>query len=275
MVYSEVNDVKVKILRGVKMEQNALVGKLQKRRNDLSELEKRVLDFILNDYTSIANMNIDDIAEKLFVSTATVSRCSQKLGYQGYRELKYALLQNQPDLNKVHNVQSFDVEMNDFMNENLVNLQNTMNEINIQDIEKAVAFIRDARVIEVISVGASLVNGIDLSRKLTFLGKVAHARTDWDELEAVTHNLDQESLAICVSSSGETSHIVRYAQQLRDNQVPIISIVSNRNSKLAQLSTITLIAKTNSIYIGNVDLSSRHAAMFIIDFLLMMYGKQL
>lgn len=85
MVYSEVNDVKVKILRGVKMEQNALVGKLQKRRNDLSELEKRVLDFILNDYTSIANMNIDDIAEKLFVSTATVSRCSQKLGYQGYR----------------------------------------------------------------------------------------------------------------------------------------------------------------------------------------------
>lgn len=30
MVYSEVNDVKVKILRGVKMEQNALVGKLQK-----------------------------------------------------------------------------------------------------------------------------------------------------------------------------------------------------------------------------------------------------
>ncbi len=49
------------------MEQNALVGKLQKRRNDLSELEKRVLDFILNDYTSIANMNIDDIAEKLFV----------------------------------------------------------------------------------------------------------------------------------------------------------------------------------------------------------------
>jgi len=67
MVYSEVNDVKVKILRGVKMEQNALVGKLQKRRNDLSELEKRVLDFILNDYTSIANMNIDDIAEKLFV----------------------------------------------------------------------------------------------------------------------------------------------------------------------------------------------------------------
>jgi len=75
------------------MEQNALIGRLQKKRNDLSELEKRVLDFILNDYELIANLSIDDIANKSFVSTATVSRCSQKLGYQGYRELKYALLQ--------------------------------------------------------------------------------------------------------------------------------------------------------------------------------------
>ncbi|HBV04702.1 MurR/RpiR family transcriptional regulator [Mammaliicoccus lentus] len=257
------------------MEQNALIGRLQKKRNDLSELEKRVLDFILNDYELIANLSIDDIANKSFVSTATVSRCSQKLGYEGYRELKYALIQNQSKLESNNVVQSFSTEIHDFMIENINNLQRTIDDINIDDLEKTVSYISNAQVIEIISVGASLVNGLDLSRKLTFLGKIAHARTDWDELDAITHNLNADSLAICISSSGETSHMINYAKKLKSNHVPIVSIVSNRNSQLAQLSTVALIAKTNNIYIGNVDLSSRHATIFIIDLILMMYGKQL
>lgn len=160
------------------MEQNALIGRLQKKRNDLSELEKRVLDFILTDYELIANLSIDDIANKSFVSTATVSRCSQKLGYEGYRELKYALIQNQSKLESNNVVQSFSTEIHDFMIENINNLQRTIDDINIGDLEKTVSYISNAQVIEIISVGASLVNGLDLSRKLTFLGKIAHARTD-------------------------------------------------------------------------------------------------
>lgn len=275
MLINITDNVKLDNIKGDNMEQNALIGKLQKKRNDLSELEKRVLDFILNDYELIATMTIDDIANRLYVSTATVSRCSRKLGYEGFRELKYTLIQNQTKLKKSKEVQNFSAEINEFMIENVNNLQNTINDINIKDLETAVTYINRAQVIEIISVGASLANGLDLSRKLTFLGQIAHARTDWDELEAISHNLNDDCLAICISSSGETSYMINYAKKLKSKHVPIISIVSNRNSQLAQLSTIALIAKTNNIYIGNVDLSSRHATIFIIDLILMMYGKQL
>ena len=64
MLINITDNVKLDNIKGDNMEQNALIGKLQKKRNDLSELEKRVLDFILNDYELIATMTIDDIANR-------------------------------------------------------------------------------------------------------------------------------------------------------------------------------------------------------------------
>nr|WP_263313484.1 MurR/RpiR family transcriptional regulator [Mammaliicoccus sp. Marseille-Q6498] len=255
------------------MEQNSIIGSLQKKKSTLSELEKRVLDFILNKYQKISSMSIDDISREVYVSTATISRTSQKLGYEGYRELKYAIIQNQSSTIQNKDDNNFDVEIKNFMQENINNLKGTIDNLEDDDLIKAVHLISHASLIEIMGVGASLTNGMDLARKLTFLGKIATSRTDWDELYAISNNMTENDLAICMSSSGETTHVINYAKRLKNNNVPILAIVSNRDSQLAKLSTITLVAKTNHLYIGDVDLSSRHSALFIIDLLLMMYAK--
>ncbi len=47
----------------------------------------------------------------------------------------------------------------------------------------------------------------DFARKLTFLGKKAYARSDWDEQAAAVKNLDGQDLAIFVSYRSEERRV--------------------------------------------------------------------
>ncbi len=70
------------------------------------------------------------------------------------------------------------------------------------------------------------------ARKLTFLGKKAYARSDWDEQAAAVKNLDGQDLAIFVSYTGETKGILAYARVAQEQQVPMISLISTKGSTL-------------------------------------------
>ena len=91
--------------------------------------------------------------------------------------------------------------------------------------KQMMTLIHQSNTIEVFGLGGSFPICTDFARKLTFLGKKAFARSDWDEQEAAVSNLNQEDLAIFVSFTGETKGILSYAQIAQRQQVPIISII--------------------------------------------------
>lgn len=70
---------------------NIFFKKLIAKRKDLSNLESQVLEYILKYPNKVAELNIDEFSEGIFVSTATVSRTCKKLGFKGYQQLKYSL----------------------------------------------------------------------------------------------------------------------------------------------------------------------------------------
>ena len=56
---------------------------------NLSKSEESILNTLkINNY-DITNFDIADFAKTFFVSNATVTRFSQKLGFSGYQELRY------------------------------------------------------------------------------------------------------------------------------------------------------------------------------------------
>lgn len=57
---------------------NIFFKKLIAKRKDLSNLELQVLDYILKYPNKVSELNIDEFSEKIFVSTATVSRTCKK-----------------------------------------------------------------------------------------------------------------------------------------------------------------------------------------------------
>lgn len=53
------------------MTTEGLIALLEKKRNHLSKIENQVLDYILTHMTEISSQTIYEVAQALFVSTAT------------------------------------------------------------------------------------------------------------------------------------------------------------------------------------------------------------
>ncbi|MGX7109476.1 MurR/RpiR family transcriptional regulator [Facklamia miroungae] len=248
-------------------------NQLVKRSGELSELENKILEFLLDNLQVINDLSIEDIAQELYVSTASISRTTKKLGFEGYREFKFFVNQT--------------IETNDYMfdikrkeaNELLYKkhlheeIENVFKHIDRERIITAANMIHQANSIEIISMGASTSAGNDLSYKLLTLNKKAAARIDWDELEIISKNLNPNDLAILISLSGETKGILNYAKNLVSNRTPVLSIVGTKNSTLEKITKNTIIAVSKPNYIGKIDMSSRVPMLIIIDYILDIYSK--
>lgn len=249
---------------------SSFISLLEKKRSSLSKIENEVLDYIIEHLSTITTKTIYEVASELFVSTATISRAAKHLGYQGFKELKYAIDQTMPVEIQNDHLQHFQT----ITNRMITNVTETFQQLNEKKAMQVITMIDQSNTIEIFGLGGSFPICTDFARKLTFLGKKAYARSDWDEQKAVISNLSREDLAVFVSFTGETHSILTYAQIARKRKVPIISIISSKGSNLEKLSTVTLFAKGTSQYYTNVDLSSRFSSICLFDTVLMMYAEQ-
>lgn len=240
------------------------------KRNKLSDLESQVLDYILEKPKKVENYTSEELSKEIFVSTATISRTCKKLGFSGFQELKYALtqhLEQNPRINK--DIIDADVEGNleRFEKETEDNLEIIGTNVNIEIVN----LLKDSSHVEFFGVGNSLPICLEGARKMTFAGRIATARSDWDELRIVANNLQENDLAIIISLSGETLHIIEYMTILKENNVPIIAITGNNNNHLSDNATISLNANIQGYYFGEVDMSSRFPLSMILDLIILKY----
>ncbi|MDR0921789.1 MAG: MurR/RpiR family transcriptional regulator [Lactobacillales bacterium] len=245
------------------------------KKQHLSDVENQVLEYILANIHVVVNQTIDEVAKTMFTSTATISRTAKHLGFTGFRELKYAIAEYEEN-EKISSIKLKNKEPNYSKLAEILHQQllHTFEQLSQEKISEIVLHIHEADNIELLGVGGSLANCIDAARKLTFLGKKASARVDWDELRAVSHSLTKNDLAILVSHSGETIHILEYATILMERNVPMVAIVGSEDSSLESLSTYTLKAEMTPLYFGEVDLSSRISLTGLLDTLLISYAEK-
>ncbi|MCM3032291.1 MULTISPECIES: MurR/RpiR family transcriptional regulator [unclassified Niallia] len=247
---------------------NILLKRLAQSKGELSELEKQVLDYIIANPALVAESSLDHLSKALFISTATISRTCKRLGFSGFQDLKYSLNKDsEQELYKeaVHPPSFLTAHMDRVKQE----MEWTLEHINELDIHKAASFIHESNFIEFFGVGASLPTCIDAARKLTFAGIICNAREDWDELRCVANGLSNKDLAILVSYSGETAHILDYAAILKERAVKTIAIVGRKSSRLKDLADITFQARIQNCYLGDLDMSSRFPLSILLDFIIL------
>lgn len=246
--------------------------RLLQKRETLSLLEKQVLEYILSHPEKIIQMNLSQVSKETFVSTATISRTCKQLGYAGFQELKYTFSQYVKTEKQQLPLSFSSITGIEEMAERIrVEVDQTLSHLNKENLSKGADYLIKSNRVEFFGVGASLPSCLDAARKLTFSGRIANAREDWDELRAVAHSLTPDDVAILVSYSGETIHIIEFATILKERNVPIIGIIGTDNSQLEQLASLTYQAKITNCYYGDVDMSSRIPLNLVLEFLIIHY----
>ncbi|MEI5994251.1 MurR/RpiR family transcriptional regulator [Candidatus Enterococcus mansonii] len=248
---------------------SVFLKKLYKHNDKLSRLEQQVLAYIIENPAEIAQSRIGEAAKKMYVSTATISRTSKALGYSGFQELKYALIryleeEQRPVYRPSANFTQLAKRVQHEISE-------TLQLVNQEQLDKGAHLLANSQRVEFFGVGSSYSCCFEAARKLTFAGRIANAREDWDELRIVAEHLTKTDVAILVSYSGETILPLEYIAILKENNVPIIAIIGSKNSPLEELATLVFHVKVTNGYYGEIDMSSRIPMHLVLELLILHY----
>lgn len=251
----------------------SFMKRLVRKRDELSQLEKQVLDFIKHEPKKITSLRLSEAADLMYVSTATVSRTCKKLGFQGYQDFKLQLqlfMKNDDQEEKtvltshlVEHVQRYERDM-----------QEAIKRLDENELKLAAKMIEKADYIEWIGVGHSYPVCWDASKKLQLLGKKSIARMDWDDIRSSTLSLSKNDLVIFVSFSGETLNILEFAHLVKNQGTPILSIVGTKENHLASLSSKVFYTPIENYQPGDLDLSFRGPFQMLIDLILIEFSNR-
>lgn len=248
-----------------------LLKRMVQRREQLSELEKQVFDYIIRNPETVAGLKLDELSKRLFVSTATISRTCRQLGFRGFQDMKFALeqhvIKDKPEVPSGSPGSFLSAHLDRFRRE----MEHTLELTDQNKIKQAAEWIDESVHVEFFGVGNSFPPCLDAAKKLMFAGKMCSAREDWDELRSAAASLGPKDAAILVSFSGETVYIKEFAHILMERKTKTIAITGNEPNRLREMADLSIRVGIEHCYYGELDMCSRFPFIMVLDAIILAY----
>ncbi len=236
---------------------------------DITAAEKRIADFILEKPEEFYKFTIKDLASRTRVSLPTVFRFARRLGFEGFKDFKVALIRDVgvglyvlPDAMDGGSVEGV---AHGVFEQEIVNLRETLSNIEYPAIEKTVAAIRKARRILLFAVSSSVPIAFDFYWKLSLAGFDCFHNTDVFIQKMTARNSRRGDLAFGISFSGRTREVVECLKIARENGTRTVCLTTFLNSPITQFADIKLFTAPVKTLFQKIDIPSRMAQMAILD----------
>ena len=203
--------------------------------NQLNEVETGIVTSIINHIENDERkINIAQIANENFVSTAFISKMCKRLGFSGYTDMVFQL-SRQHDETKPQSV--FDLKsLIDNYSKDTVNLFMDC----LRRFHNRNCFVVGAGFADVTAdyiTHRMAVCGFPVFNRVHFYDYVLFRENNADPMQS---NIEP-SFLIAISQSGETDTILNDVRRAKQNGFQIISFTKMENSTLAGLSDITFV----------------------------------
>lgn len=245
---------------------------------DLSPSERHVVDYILANYRDVCNMGIVELGDKTFTSTTTVKRLCRKLGVESYTSFRMMLSAAQDGYTYradagaggqvlLSRYDSMGEILEKVSQQNASSIRQTAGLIDPQVLEQVVARMATARRIDFYGVGSSYVVALDAQMKCMRMKIPSTAYNDRLSMLTGAGAYSEGALAFLLSHTGETDDMVELARVLCRYQVPTVAITSAGSCTLSELCLYCLQVDSGTGMDGLDGMSSRIAALNMIDVL--------
>lgn len=248
--------------------------RVQAMYSSLRDSEKKIADYIKENYQNIMNLTITELAEKSGTSEAAVVRLCKSLGYKGFQEFKIKAAQDviQPS-RQVHEAIERDDDLptikKKVFNAHIQTLIDTLEILNDEDFEKAVDLIANANRLEFYGEGGSGVVALDAQHKFLKIGLKSFASID-SNLQAMLASLLQKGdVVVGISHSGASRNLIESLEIAKKMGASIIAITNYSKSPILKVSDVVLFTISKETAFKSYAMSSRIAELAIIDALVM------
>lgn len=240
----------------------------------LTSNEDVILQYILSNKDEVIKMNINQLAQNTYVSTATISRLCQKLNLQGFNDLKFKLksdnLHKNNSIAKNTIIDSYS-EINNIIPNSLKRLKTTMESLNLEDLNYIVNCLCSDKNIHIFARGLTQMSLEYFSNTLLSLNRFCTFHIDLPLVYRAASRMTSNDLIIIASSGGSTIPIIKAATLSKSNSATVVAITSDPNSDLASIADITLYGEIEKKNFFGIDINSRLSIQFIIESILQLY----
>src|SRR5699024_3203224 len=242
--------------------------------------EKKIAKYILEHPQESISLTANELSKRSSTSSAAVIRLCKSLNLEGFHDLKIRVA---GDLQKTSEEGYQDIKPNEsansiinkMTNNSIQTIKETAELLRIDQINLAVKYLREARNIHFIGVGASSIIAQDAEQKFLRINKTTHAFEAMHMAATLVANTTEKDVVVGISVSGETFEVANILQLAKENGACAISVTKYGNSPVSEQADINLYtsATTEPTFRSGAT-SSRMAQLQVIDILFMAVASQ-
>ena len=241
----------------------------------LPPAERRAAELVLRRPADVVGSSIGTLASQADTSEATVVRFCKKAGFTGYPELRLALASHlgRTDPKLQLRGDGFDIGPEDGLGDVVAKvasldtqaIADTVDQLDLDQLERVVTKLEEARRIELVGIGASGLVATDLEQKLRRIGYAVAVSTDGHAAMTASAVADPDDTVIGISHSGETLDVVEPIRLAGGRGITTIAITNYPASSLARASDLVLTTAVRDSTFRAGALASRAAQLTVVD----------
>ena len=253
------------------------------RRRILQERKDDIADYLIEHKEDVIHMNLKELAEATYTSTATISRFCKKLGEKNFNDFRvhFAEITQSQTFSTINFNKPFlqDSSKNEICHNvgeiYKQTIEGTNQVLDMNELEKAVDYIDKANIIDLFAVGDSFLSALMFEHKMTYVNKLVNLKIIPTEQTQQALYTTKNSVALIISYSGQTNEIKPIVERIKINGGTIIAITSLNDSYLRIKADICLTMCSKENIINKIGtFSSKISSDYIIDLIYSLLFKK-
>ncbi len=223
--------------------------------NSLGESEKLVADYVIKRPDDVIHYSITEFSMHCKASEATIYRLCRKIGFDGYQQFKIALAREltlpSGKFTSLEEVKDFPGFVSAMFDESIGILKDTRQLLDVEQLQKGVKLILNAKRLLFFGVGRSASIAKDGSLRFAILGFHTVSYSDPHAQVMVGAGLTKFDVVIGISHSGAIRDIVKSMEVARDTGAKTIAITAGINSPITEVADVILHCAAGKEHLGN------------------------
>lgn len=249
--------------------------KIRAFQDELSPNERKIARFILSNPALIRDYSSQNLANSVGVSQSSIVKFSQKLGYQGFPDLKLAIheavllgAEKNGEGEPEHRAEQAEASIQDQLYR--IKSEAIRNTIELNDEDRLVAAVdvleRSDRI-QIIALGAGSMAARNFAAMLIQIGKSVIAEVDtYIQLSSVA-TLGKGDVAFLISFSGQSPRMLEIVKRAKKAGATIITLTNYNANPVRSLADVQLYSVAR---VGEYELPqivSSTSQQFVVDLL--------
>ena len=218
--------------------------KIRAEREQMSAIERRIADFILENAQLLRDYSSQQLAAALGISQSSVVKFSQKLGYRGYPDLKYSIAEamtpeagaTAPAATEVPELVSGDLWRRKSEAEAETRAINPPSAL-----EYVASLLGRANRVLLIGAAEDSTTARAFAYRLSLLGIASVHHFDYAHLGASISACRAGDVLLAISEHGKQAALCQLARSMRERQGKVVSLTRHTSNPLRAHSDIALL----------------------------------